>query len=270
MRISQFDLYPLKWMNVFDSQYAKYNINRGEFDSFRIEGDFLLILTKDNKEYYCRNIEDIHISSILSLGLGDCPLSFKSPQKTKNGWTIKQSIEAEIYRKEKKQNELFNAMLDIEQDINSLHNQNNTSNYSVQNMLTKHLLTLLPEDQKEHIFAYPYCDISDDFIGFIDTYYYLSKMIPKHWTVIDFGCGYNAQCFFFTEHTRYIAVDFPGHPRFCASNTELVDSPIQEYLEQWQGNVDTVFAISNYVTTTSTRQLISAIFPNCYCFYPAN
>ena len=26
------------------------------------------------------------------------------------------------------------------------------------------------------------------FLGFINTYYYLSKLIPKHWTVVDIGC----------------------------------------------------------------------------------
>ena len=61
--------------------------------------------------------------------------------------------------------------------------------------ITNYVLSLIPKEEKDRVFKQEYCDIGTEFIGFMDTYYYLSKIIPKEYTVYDFGCAYNPQCY---------------------------------------------------------------------------
>ena len=51
------------------------------------------------------------------------------------------------------------------------------------------------------------CEFYPEFVGFVGIYYYLSKVIPKDYTIIDFGAAHNAQSYFFTEHKKYIVVN---------------------------------------------------------------
>ena len=70
------------------------------------------------------------------------------------------------------------------------------------------------------------------------TYYNLSRMIPKDWTVIDIGASYGAQSYLFQNHAKYIAVepswvseDF-HFEYFKAPNTELLFMTGQEFIEK--------------------------------------
>ena len=73
--------------------------------------------------------------------------------------------------------------------------------------ITNYVLSLIPKEEKDRVFKQEYCAIGTDFIGFMETYYYLSKIIPKEYTVYDFGCAYNPQCYLFQDHAKFIAVN---------------------------------------------------------------
>jgi len=62
-------------------------------------------------------------------------------------------------------------------------------------------------EQYQRVFDQAECDIEPEFLGFITTYYYLSYLIPKHFTIIDFGCAYAPQAYYFINHKKYIGVD---------------------------------------------------------------
>lgn len=51
------------------------------------------------------------------------------------------------------------------------------------------------------------CDISDDFLGFLDFYYHVSKFITKDSILVDFGCGTGLQHLFFRDFFGYIGID---------------------------------------------------------------
>lgn len=51
--------------------------------------------------------------------------------------------------------------------------------------ITNYVLSLIPKEEKDRVFKQEYCAIGTDFIGFMETYYYLSKIIPKEYTVYD-------------------------------------------------------------------------------------
>ena len=131
----------------------------------------------------------------------------------------------------------------------------------------------LPKNQIKKIFDSSYCDIDETFIGFIDTYKRLSLIIPKHFTVIDLGCAYNPQCFYFTKHKLYVAVDEGIMDRFQSKNCMIYQKRIEEFIAQDLSNfnLDESFAICNYVPLTDKgNELVRKTFPNIFVYYPCD
>lgn len=141
--------------------------------------------------------------------------------------------------------------------------------------ILNYLLSLIPKKEKDKNAPYMayFCG---EFAGFVDVYYHLSEVIPKDWTVIDFGAGYNAQSYFFTEHKKYIAVNpFSGIAEddgmFCPPNCEIYRMTTGEFLETADYPKEKVFAICNYVPNwygENSIKLVHENFRNVYTFYP--
>ena len=110
-------------------------------------------------------------------------------------------------------------------------------------------------------------DIDGTFLGFVDTYYYLSKLIPKSWTIVDFGCAYNPQAYYFRKHRAFIGVNAGIRKRFHFENTDLFDGTIADYLKQ-NPPKEKVFAICNNVPSAETS-LVREYYPNCFIYYVA-
>jgi len=111
------------------------------------------------------------------------------------------------------------------------------------------------------------CDIDGTFLGFVSTYYYLSKLIPKSWTIVDFGCAYNPQAYYFRGHKVFIGIDIGKRKRFHFENTDLFEGTIADYLKT-QPPKDKVFAICNNVPSNETK-LVREYYPNCFIYYVA-
>lgn len=111
------------------------------------------------------------------------------------------------------------------------------------------------------------------------TYYYLSRMIPKDWTVIDFGCAYNPQSYLFQDHKRHIAIEPKWLDKdfhfeyFQAPNTELLFMTGQEFIEnelpKFGLDLDKTFAIVNYVPSGACNLMVRETFKNIWAYYPA-
>jgi hypothetical protein len=133
------------------------------------------------------------------------------------------------------------------------------------------LLKHLPAEQwnklKEDDF-----DLSPDFLGFIDIYFYLSKIIPKDWIVYDFGCAWATQGFYFRNHKKYIAVDNGVKNIFHFKNTEFHNCTIAEFLNHLgkQSNFKNTlsFAICSYVPDFKSAELVRQTFKNVFTIYP--
>ena len=114
----------------------------------------------------------------------------------------------------------------------------------------------------------PMCDIDGSFLGFVDIYYYLSKIIPKHFTVLDLGCAYASQAYYFRKHKKYIGIDVSIKTRFKFKNTEHKIIDINEELKNWENeNTNEVFAICSYVPINTTK--LRETFKNVFTFYPS-
>ena len=136
----------------------------------------------------------------------------------------------------------------------------------INNNLAQELATNYPDMYKE-VLEQRYCDIDGSFLGFVKVYFHLSKIIPKDWIVIDFGCAYNPQSYYFRRHKKFIGVNAGKLKKFHFENTELFDGTISDYLKQ-KPEVEKVFAICNNVPSPETK-LIREYYPNCYIYYTA-
>lgn len=137
---------------------------------------------------------------------------------------------------------------------------------------------VIPKEQLERVFSQEYttAEICPSFLGFLNTYYHLSQIIPLYYTIYDFGCAYNAQSFLFKNHKKYIAVNptdetFPQEAVFQPSNCEFYAMTTGEFLKKYPPTDKHTFAICNYVPDwfdESSRELVKKYFQNCYTFYP--
>ena len=118
----------------------------------------------------------------------------------------------------------------------------------------------------------------------LGTYYYLSRMIPKDWTVIDIGASYGAQSYLFQSHSKYIAVepfknDNDGwhFENFKANGTERYEMTagefIKEMLPKLKLDLNKTFAIANYTPNwfgENPIELVRSHFSNIWTFYPCS
>jgi hypothetical protein len=113
------------------------------------------------------------------------------------------------------------------------------------------------------------------------TYYYLSRMIPKDWTVVDVGASYGAQSYLFQDHAKYIAVepfessDDWHFENFKADGTERYEMTagnfIKDILPTLNLDLNKTFAIANYTPSwfgESPIELVRTTFYNVWTFYP--
>lgn len=134
------------------------------------------------------------------------------------------------------------------------------------------LLKILPKEQSEKVFNQPNCEIEPIFIGFTDIYKALSTIIPKHFTVIDLGCCYNPQCYYFIEHKEYIAVDISDCIKWEAPNCRIFTMSIEEFIKTHLRDffLEETFAICSYVPEwgADNGKLVREAFKNVFVYYP--
>ena len=133
----------------------------------------------------------------------------------------------------------------------------------------------LPAGQVEKVFKSEH-EIQPDFLGFVYIYKNLSEIIPKHFTIIDLGCAYNPQCFFFTGHKKYIAVDVSDCAKFKSDNCIIYEMTIGEFIKNnlcsLNLDFDETFAICSYVPFwyKDNSDIVRSAFKNLFVFYPSN
>lgn len=134
------------------------------------------------------------------------------------------------------------------------------------------LFKLFPAEQIEAVFSQPEVDIDSSFLGFVDVYRNLSRIIPEHFTVIDLGCAYNPQCFFFAGHKEYVAVDVEQKVRFMSPNCTFYQKTISAFISEDLKRFDLseTFAICSYVPPWygHDSKVVRETFRNLFVYYP--
>ena len=117
-------------------------------------------------------------------------------------------------------------------------------------------------------------EIGTDFVGFEEDYYFVKDNITDDDIVIDLGCGYDPQCFLFTNNARYIAVDcgLADGVHFDDGHVEFYGLTIQEFVKSTLPSLnlpmDRVVAICNAVPDNEARALVEQVFNRFYIAYP--
>lgn len=117
------------------------------------------------------------------------------------------------------------------------------------------------------------CDIARDFMGFVEIYYALSKIIPTHWTIVDIGCAFAAQCLYFQDHKKYIGICPEPIKRFSLCNCRFDQENILNWIEKeryQELNLDRTFAIMSYVPADEYSYFfVKNVFKNLFVYYPS-
>ena len=146
-----------------------------------------------------------------------------------------------------------------------------------------YIRSLIPDKEWKRVMesdAAAEIDSNDNVCGYGGrTYYNLSKMIPKDWTVLDFGCAYNPQSYLFMYHQRHIAIEPEWLTKdFCfdhfqAPHTEFYTSTGEAFIKKTLPtlglDLKKTFAICNFVPSDECCQMVRETFPNVFTFYPA-
>lgn len=138
------------------------------------------------------------------------------------------------------------------------------------------LFQQIPQEQWDRVMREDYyaaAQIDPEFLGFVNIYWHLASLIPRHWTVLDLGCAYAPQVFLLKDKSSYVGVDLcPISHRFTAPNVTHYSMSIGTFLEQHAQdfNPKETFAICSHVPMwgEKTTAHIRAQFPNLFVYYP--
>lgn len=117
-------------------------------------------------------------------------------------------------------------------------------------------------------------EIGIDFLCFEEEYEYVLEHTDKDDIIIDLGCAYNAQCWYFKDYDRYIAVDYPGldDVYFDSGNVEFYMMSIQQFISHilptLNLDLEKTVAICSAVPDKAAQDLVEKTFPRHYISYP--
>ena len=112
------------------------------------------------------------------------------------------------------------------------------------------------------------------FLGFEDVYKAVTLFVPKGKIIIDLGCSYAFQSWYFKDYKKYIGVD----SGICCNdvleieNSKFYFTSIQHFIKNVFPTIGydkkDVFAICSYVPDEEARQMVKEFFPYCLVYYP--
>ena len=139
------------------------------------------------------------------------------------------------------------------------------------------LYKLIPREKINRIFEKSEtagAELDYTFLGFEEVYKAVTLFAPKSRVIIDFGCGYAFQSWYFRDYRKYIGVDndITENDIFRTDNAEFYFMSIQEFIKnefhKTGYSFDEVFVICSYVPNTDAQRLVRETFPHCLVYYP--
>lgn len=115
------------------------------------------------------------------------------------------------------------------------------------------------------------CELENDFLGFLEAYDILRRIVPTDYVIIDLGCYMAAQALLFTQYRAYVGVDICNNlERFTTENTyhygmsikTFLDAPFQKYKDR------KYFGICSYVPDFDSVKEAEKVFDNILIIYP--
>lgn len=139
------------------------------------------------------------------------------------------------------------------------------------------LFTLIPKEKIDRIFAESEtasAELDYTFLGFEDVYKAVTMFVPKNKIIIDLGCGYAFQSWYFRDYSGYIGVDFFTNDKdvLKTDNSWFYRMSIQNFIQDIFHTLgyrkEEVFAICSHVPDAVARDMVRRFFPCCLVYYP--
>ena len=141
------------------------------------------------------------------------------------------------------------------------------------------LFNLIPREKLDYLFenSTAGAELDSTFLAFEEVYKGVLGFVPKSKIIIDLGCAYATQSWYFRDYKKYIGVDFCTtniKAVLNAENAEFYFVSIQKFIKEIFNTLgiskEDVFAICSYVPDEEARQLVRETFPYCLVYYPTN
>lgn len=148
---------------------------------------------------------------------------------------------------------------------------------------------LIPRIEFHRVFTESYtasAEMDPSFLCFDEPYQIAACVADKDSIIIDFGCAYAPQSYYFKHCSAYIGVDLPmpmpSNPlmsyrfepetRFTPDNASFYIMTIQKFLKEVYPTLDIpkekVIAICSAVPDEEAQELVKQTFPVHYVWYP--
>lgn len=148
---------------------------------------------------------------------------------------------------------------------------------------------LIPKSEMNRVFRESYsaaAEIGPDFMCFEEPYQAAVRVADKDSIILDLGCAYAPQAYYFSKCKHYIGVDLPmvrpEHPlnypnikpetRFHPDNARFYIMTIQQFIQtvlpELKLDMNHVIAVCSAVPDTQARQFVIDTFPIHYVSYP--
>lgn len=172
-------------------------------------------------------------------------------------------------------------------DTNNLFSKTNYNNESKINHVLSfinyctyeecELFTIIPREEIDRVFTKSNtasAEMDFTFLGFEEVYKSILNFVPKNKIIVDLGCGYAAQSYYFTKYKKYIGVDngIEDNVHFVTENMEYYNMSIQNFckmITEQNWNLEEIFAICSYVPDKDARKTVKETFPYCLVYYPS-
>lgn len=138
------------------------------------------------------------------------------------------------------------------------------------------LCKIIPKEKLDYLFEHSDAGAELDFtfLGFEDPYKRVLELVPEEYTIIDLGCAYACQSWFFKGYAGYIGVDgwFNDDSVIHTENSRFYFVTIQEFVREVLPtlgvDLEKVFAVCSAVPDREAKALVKETFPNCLVWYP--
>lgn len=139
------------------------------------------------------------------------------------------------------------------------------------------LFKLIPHEKIKQVFLTSEtagAELDYTFLGFEEVYKAVTLFVPKSKVIIDFGCGYAFQSWYFRDYQKYIGVDYAMSfsDVLETENSMFYFTSIQHFISEEFPQLgimpENVFAICSYVPDREARELVRKAFPYCLVYYP--
>ena len=148
---------------------------------------------------------------------------------------------------------------------------------------------LIPKSEMNRVFRESYsaaAEIGPDFMCFEEPYQAAVRVADKDSIILDLGCAYAPQAYYFSKCKHYIGVDLPmtlpenpfNYPnikpetRFHPDNARFYIMTIQQFIQtvlpKLKLDINHVIAVCSAVPDVQARQLVIDTFPVHYVSYP--